>query len=76
MTTFNKTTKTTKLFKGTYLVTGQRVTAEINNDYGYWEVEIVKGEELIDFDWMQYSTKKEAVHAVQCYDWDAIEKNK
>jgi len=69
-----KTTKTTKLYKGIYLVTGQRVTAEINNDCGYWEVIIVKGEELIDFDFMQYSTKKEASYAVQCYDWDAIEK--
>tara|TARA_R110002153_G_scaffold262561_1_gene423520 strand:+ start:106 stop:315 length:210 start_codon:yes stop_codon:yes gene_type:complete len=66
--------KTTKLFRGTYKVTGQEVIAEINNDCGYWEIEIIKGEELISFDWMQYSTKKEAVYGVMCYDLEAINK--
>jgi hypothetical protein len=78
MATLNKTIKTTKLFSGVYLVTGKEVQFEVNNDCGYWEVDAysdtVKGLEKIDYYFHQYNTKKEAVYAVQCYDWDAIEK--
>tara|TARA_R100000951_G_C2612015_1_gene171523 strand:- start:535 stop:765 length:231 start_codon:yes stop_codon:yes gene_type:complete len=67
-----KKMKVTKLFAGQYLVKGINVEMIISNDCGYWEIEeITRGEEKINFDWMQYGTKKECVHAVNCYDLGA-----
>ena len=75
----NNKMKTSKLFKGTYLVKGSHVAMEINNDSGkYWEIdqysENSEGFNLIDFEFVQYETKKCAVNAIRAYENEAASK--